>query len=366
MPLPTLFLVGATHRTAPFGFREKLALGTEGEAALAAELRQLDDVAEFAILNTCNRVEIYGVAESADTLRTVIDRFCTLRHVAAADFERFAFVRRGREVVDHILRVAAGLDSQILGENEIFGQIKRAYAAAQARQSAGAVLNRLFQKTFQAAKHVRTHTGISSGQVSVANVGIDLALTVFSRLADTRILLIGAGEIGEKGARAFLSRGATRVTVASRRFERAADVAHALDGDAISFESVPARLADFDVVVCSTSAPQTVVSVEQVQAARRTRAARPMLFIDLAMPRDVEAGVGALENVFLYNLDDLAAVAARNRQARQAEAEAGRVTLLAKSEALWAALQLQLTTRDAAPREPCPTATPLPAFASPQ
>lgn len=344
MTLPTLFLVGATHRTAPFAFREKLALGTEGEAALAAELRQVNHLQEFVILNTCNRVEIYGVAANAGAARAAVAAFCGLRHVEADEFNRFGFTFNGRAAVEHLLEVSAGLDSQILGENEIFGQVKRAYATAQTRRSAGAVLNRLFQKAFQAAKHIRTHTGVSTGQVSVANIAVDLALTVFGDVADARILLLGAGEMGEKSARAFQSRGAKHVTVANRRVERAEALANALGGDVIPFESRDEQLAQFDIVVCSTSAPTTVVSRAAVRQAMNRRRARPLLFIDLAMPRDVEAAVGDLENVFLYNLDDLAEVAAKNRQARRAEAEAGRVTVTARTTAIWSVLQMQLTT----------------------
>jgi glutamyl-tRNA reductase len=344
MTIPTLFLVGATHRTAPFGFREKLALNTELEAALAADLGRLQAVREFAILNTCNRVEIYGVATDANAAGRVAAAFCTLRHIDPADFDRFGFVSSGHDAVEHLLKVASGLDSQILGETEIFGQVKRAYATAQTRQSAGPILNRLFQKAFQAAKHVRTTTGVTTGQVSVANVGVDLALNVFGDVTGARILLIGAGEMGEKSARAFNSRGAGHVTIASRHFERADALARDLAATAVSFDDRERALAEADIVVCSTASPGTVISAEAVRAAMQQRKSRPLLFIDLAMPRDVDAAVANLENVFLYNLDDLARVAAENRQARVAEADAGRAALVPRTAALWAQLQLQLAT----------------------
>ncbi len=367
--IPTVFLVGVTHRTAPFGFREKLALGVEGEAALAADLKALTEVREFAVLNTCNRVEIYGVATDESAVREVVANFCSLRGVTVGDFESFGFVLGGHDAVEHLLHVASGLDSQILGETEIFGQVKRAYAVAQTRGSAGPILNRLFQKAFQAAKHVRTNTGITTGQVSVANVGVDLALSVFGCIADARILLLGAGEMAEKSARAFQSRGAKHVTVASRSLDRARDLASALGGEAIPFEHRETQLSQFDVVVCSTSSPSTVLSAAAVRQALRARSSRPMLFIDLAMPRDIEASVGEMENAFLYNLDDLAAVAAKNRQARLAEAEAGRGELTPRAHALWRQLHLQLTTlpgeRHTAPGEGVvfPAAPPAGAFA---
>jgi glutamyl-tRNA reductase len=358
MSLPTLFLVGVTHRTAPFGFRERLSLGAEMEAALAAELMRCPALREFAVLNTCNRTEIYGVADDVDASHQVSAAFCALRNVDPIDFNRFGFVLSGRETVEHLLQVASGLDSQILGENEIFGQVKRAYAVALERHSAGPILNRLFQKAFQAAKHVRTNTGVSTGQVSVANVGVDLALAVVGDLTNARILLLGAGEMAEKSARAFHSRGARHLSIASRRFEQADALARSLGANAIPFDERDAKLAESDIVVCSTAAPSAVISRAAVQSALSKRRSRPILFIDLAMPRDVDAAVASLGNVFLYNLDDLAQVAAQNRQARLVEAEAGRHALVPRTDALWRQLQLQLTTL---PEErPVPVADPIP------
>ena len=343
MNIPTLFLVGATHRTASFGFREKLALGQEAEAGLAQELAGLRSLREFVILNTCNRVEIYGVATHEGVPDQVAAAFCARQHVNPAEFVRFGFAWKDRDMVQHLLEVASGLDSQILGETEIFGQVKRAYATAQTRGSVGAVLNRLFQKAFQSAKHVRSTTAITEGQVSVANVGVDLALSIFGGLADARVLLVGAGEMGEKSGRAFQSRGVRNIAVASRHLERAAELAADLGGRALPFEEREACLAEADIVVCSTAAPTTVLSVAAVREAMKSRSARPLFLVDLAMPRDIEAAAGALENVFLYNLDDLAAVAEKNRQARLVEADRGRQVLAPRTEALWQQLQVQLT-----------------------
>lgn len=342
MSHPTLFLVGVTHRTAPFGFREKLALAAEREAALAAELARLGTISEFVILNTCNRVEIYGVAQHPSAPRQVSAAFCALRGINLEDFERFGFMLEERAAVSHLLHVASGLDSQILGETEIFGQVKRAYAVAQTRHSAGPILNRLFQKAFQAAKHVRSSTGVTTGQVSVANVGVDIALAVFGNLHDAKILLLGAGEMGEKSARAFQSRGARHLAVANRNLERATALADSLGATTLPFEDREAHLGDYDIIVCSTSAPTTVVSAAAVAAAVAQRKSRPLLLIDLAMPRDVDSAVAGLANVFLYNLDNLADVAAKNRQARLVEAEAGKVALAPRIESLWCALQGQM------------------------
>ena len=330
-----LFLIGATHRTAPLGLRERLALAAETEAAFACDLGAMAGLREFAVLNTCNRVEIYGVASGPQVVAQVEAAFCARQQFALCEFKTLRLDLRGPEVVQHLLEVAAGLDSQMLGENEIFGQVKQAYALAQARGSTGPLLNRVFQKAFQAAKHVRTNTAITSGLVSVANVAVDLALKIFGNLAETRILLLGAGDIGAKSARAFQSRGAASLAIASRRFDRAAAVAAELGAQAVAFEDSVARLGDFDVVVCSTAAPGTVISPEMAVAAMARRQGRPLFFIDVALPRDVHAAVAEIANVFLYNLDDLARIAAENRSAREAEIIKCRALLTARAETLW-------------------------------
>jgi len=329
------FLFGTTHQRAPLAVREKLALDQAGAAAFQAELAGLTGLRELAVLSTCNRIEFYGVADSPETIALVEAAFCARQKFALEEFAAFRFSLAGRDAVQHLFEVAAGIASQMLGETEIFGQVKDAYAAAQARKGTGPVLNRVFQKTFQAAKYVRTHTAITSGQVSVANVAVELALNIFGDLAATRILLLGAGDIGEKTAKAFQSRGAATLTVSSRHFERAMELATQLGASALPFEQREARLAEFDIVVGSTSAPETVIAVAAVAAALRKRPARPLFFIDLALPRDIEAGVAELQNVFLYNLDDLAQIAERHRAAREAEVIHARTLLTEKAEALW-------------------------------
>lgn len=336
------FCIGANHHRAPIEVREKLALSAESADALRAEFAQMAELREFAVLSTCNRIEFYGVATSPAAAARVTEAFCAKQKFATAEFEKIRLSLRGRDAVQHLLEVAAGLDSQMVGETEIFGQVKEAYALAQSKGSTGPVLNRVFQKGFQAAKHVRTTTAITEGQVSVANVAVDLALTIFGGLKEARILLLGAGEIGEKTAKAFQSRGAAALTVASRRFERAMELATALNGSAMPFEQREARLGEFDVVVCATSAPDTIVSLAAVEAAMKRRPARPLFFIDQALPRDVEPGVAELENVFLYNLDDLAKIAEENRAARAAELAKCRAIVVEKSTALWRHVEPQV------------------------
>jgi glutamyl-tRNA reductase len=337
-----LFVLGATHQTAPLAVREKLSLSAGAADILRAELARIDGLREFTLLNTCNRIEFYGVAGDESAGARVQAAFCAHQHFEPAEFAQFRLSLRGLEAVRHLLEVAAGIDSQMLGETEIFGQVKEAYAAAQAQGHAGPVLNRVFQKAFQAAKHVRSHTAITAGHVSIANVAVDLAHSIFGALDDTRILLLGAGEIGEKTARAFQSRGAGSLTVASRRLERAMELATGLGASAMPFEQRETRLGEFDVVVCATSAPGAVISREAAAAAIHRRPARPLFFIDLALPRDVESAASSLQNVFLYNLDDLAKIADENRAARTAELAKCRALLEERASALWRHIEPRL------------------------
>ena len=352
MNQPGLFVIGATHHRAPLAVREKLSLSAAAAAALQAEFATFPGLREFAVLNTCNRVEFYGVAASAEVAARVSSAFCARQQFDPAEVEKIRLDLRDRDAVQHLVEVSAGLDSQIVGENEIFGQVKDAYAAAQARGSTGPVLNRVFQKGFQAAKHVRTHTAITEGQVSVANVAVDLALNIFGSLDQTRILLVGAGEIGEKTAKAFQSRGAAALTVASRRLERAMELATALGASAMPFEQRESRLAEFDVVVCATSAPDVVMTLAATRAALHKRPARPLFFIDQALPRDVDPAVAEIENVFLYNLDDLAKIAEENRAAREAELAKCRTIVAEKADALWRQVAAQVEALGTAPDAP--------------
>lgn len=337
-----LFVLGATHRLAPIAVREKLAVKGDSAEALRVSFAKLPGLREFAVLNTCNRTEFYGFADDGTVVDELLRAYCSQQGFPEGEFRAFCLDLRGAEAIRHLLAVASGLDSQMLGETEIFGQVKNAYAEAQARGYTGAVLNRVFQKAFQAAKHVRSQTAITLGQVSVANVAVDLALDVFGDLSNLRIFLVGAGEIGEKTAKAFQSRGAMALTVASRRFERAAELAASLGAAALPFDQREARLCDFDIVVCATSAPGFVMEAAAVGQAMRQRPARPLLFVDLALPRDVEPSVASLNNVYLYNLDDLAKVAEENRRARESEVSRAQAMLDEKAAILWASVSRRL------------------------
>jgi len=342
-PGPTLFLLGATHHTAPLQLREKLALAGAKLDDLHGALQSLAGLREFAVLNTCNRVEIYGVAAAPDTVDRLQASFCAMNQMDPALFEKIRLQLQGSSTVQHLLEVTAGVDSQMIGETEILGQVKAAYAAAQKRGTTGPVLNRVFQKSFQAAKHVRTHTAIGEGQISVASVAVDLALKIFGDLQPCHVLILGAGDIGEKTARAFKSRGAGRMTVASRNFDHAEEVAESFSAEAVRFEQVPESLAGFDIAVCSTAAPEPVVTHSMAASAMRRRTTRPLFFIDLAMPRNIAPEVADLANVFLYNLDDLAKIAAENLALREAEIHQVRALLADKATALWQQVEPRIT-----------------------
>jgi glutamyl-tRNA reductase len=345
-----LFVLGATHHNAPLEVRERLAL--ESESGLRGDLASVPQLRELAVLNTCNRIEFYGVGSDASAVDAVQAAYCARQRFEVAEFERIRIRLTGREAALHLFEVASGVDSQLLGENEIFGQVKDAYALAQASGSTGSILNRVFQKAFQAAKHVRTHTGISSGTVSVANVAVDLAANIFGSLSAARVLILGTGEIGGTTARAFSSRGAANLTVAGRRGERASEIATSLGAATVPFEERNGLLADYDIVVCCTAAPTTILTAASTLSAMRRRPARPLLLIDLAVPRDIESEAANLQNVFLYNLDDLAKIAENNRSAREAEIARCKAILSERADGLWSHVRRHLEAGGSAVESP--------------
>jgi glutamyl-tRNA reductase len=339
MSEPFLFVIGATHHNAPLEVRERLALVSESD--LRGDLARVPSLRELAVLNTCNRVEFYGVGTDESAADSVQAAYCTRQQFDPAEFARIQIRLTGRAAALHLFEVASGIDSQLIGENEIFGQVKDAYAAAQASGTTGAILNRVFQKAFQASKHVRTHTGIAAGTVSIANVAVDLAANIFGNLAGAKVLILGTGEIGGATAKAFTSRGAEDLAVAGRTHEKAIEVATGLGAGTVPFDERDTRLAEFDIVVCSTAAPTAILTTPAVAAAMRRRPARPLLLIDLAVPRDVEVGAADLQNVFLYNLDDLAKIAESNRKARAAEIVRCRAMLAERADHLWTQVSRQ-------------------------
>ena len=341
--LQSLFVLGSSHNEASLEVREQLALSAESLKDLQRHLVDDEIIRECLVVNTCNRLEVYGLANSSeDTEERVRDALCRAQGVSRELLDKHSFWYTNLNVLQHALEVSSGLDSQMVGETEILGQMKEAYAQAKATGATGSVLNRLFEKSFQAAKSARTQTGITRGQVSIGNVAVDLATRIFGKLDKSRVLLLGSGEVGEKTAQALKSRKVADISVSSRTYENAHRLAHELKGAAIDFDDFIEQLHHFDIIIGSTSAPGFLLSREVVRKTMQTRPERPLFLIDLALPRDIDPGVESLENVYLYNLDDLSTIANENLEARRSEIEKARKLLQGHAWNLW----LQLRRRE--------------------
>ena len=308
-----LMVIGLNHRTAPVEVRERFATAP---GALPASL------SEAVFLSTCNRVEIYGLGDPAAARRLFND-------------DPHLYEWRDQDCVRHLWKVVSGLDSMVLGETEILGQVKTAYRTAQEAGATGLVLNRLFQKAFAAAKHVRTKTGIARGSTSVGNVAVDLAQQIFRNLAPSTVMVVGTGEMSEVTAKALHSRGAGTILVCSRTHERAEALAGQLNGTAISYDDWPARFPAVDIVISATAAPHTIITREKLIPLMKARRQRPLFLIDIAVPRDVERACGELENVFLYDIDDLQQIAQQNVAAREQQIVAARALIEQSAETFW-------------------------------
>lgn len=338
--LESLFVLGSSHKEAPLEVREQFALTSEQSLHLQKSLSEAENIRECLVLNTCNRLEIYGLAsEGSNFENSIRDALCNLRGIDRSFFDRHSFWHTNLDVLQHALEVSAGLDSQMVGETEIMRQMKSAYSDARDIESTGKVLNRLFEKSFQAAKSARTQTGITRGQVSIGNVAVDLASRIFGKLNDSRVLLLGSGEVGEKTAQALKSRGVADISVSSRTFDNAHRLACELQGAAIDFSNFISQLDRYDIVIGSTASPNPVINKLAVKQAIRSRAERPLFLIDLALPRDIDTAVEDIENVYLYNLDDLSKIANENLAARKSEIATAREILKKHAWTLW--LQLR-------------------------
>jgi glutamyl-tRNA reductase len=316
-----LLALGASHKTAPLPLREKLALPTGRAARVLGELTDHERVHEAVALFTCNRTELYLVTDDAleaeNATLAILSRQAELR---PTELLGSLYSLRGREAVEHLFSVTAGLDSMIVGENEIQGQVKRAYEMALVEGVSGPVSNRLFRDALAAGKRVRTETGIARSNVSISTVAVQLASDFLGELADRRVLVIGAGENAELTARALRDRGVQTLFVANRRYDRALGLAQKFGGRAVTFEEMPRELEAADIVVTSTGAPHQIVGREELEFVAAARMGRPLVMIDLAVPRDIEPSVRDCPGIALYDMDDLQRAVARNLDAREAEA----------------------------------------------
>jgi glutamyl-tRNA reductase len=305
-----LVVIGLSHHTAPVTLRERFAIADARVPATLELLRGGGIVDEAVILSTCNRVEIYA-ATNLDARQAVaqLREFLVNVHEYRDPLTDEVYTLTEPQSIEHLFKVACGLDSMVLGETEILGQIKKAYEVALQHRHTGPVLNKAFQKAFNVAKQVRTETNIQRGSVSVGSVAVELAEKIFNSLDDRQVMVIGAGDTSEKTARALLSRGAHSIIVSNRSHERAVALANELGGRAVHFEDWAGEFAKIDIVISSTSAPHYVLDRAKLEPLMRLRKNRALLLIDIAVPRDIEPAVNFLENVYLYNIDDLQAIA---------------------------------------------------------
>ena len=308
-----LFCVGVSHHATDVETRERFA----GSAAPEALLREKLGCTEALVLSTCNRVEAYLAAPAAPATASVAR--CLLReNSGAADANVTTFYRHeAEECVRHLFRVASGLDSMVVGETEVLGQAKKAYAEARASGSAGPYLHRLFQRAFRVAKQVRSRTEITRGAVSVGSVAVDLAEKIFGDLRERKVLVLGAGQASETTARSFVSRGARDIRVANRAAERAETVAVQIGGRVVAFQDWEEQCREIDILVSSTAATLPLLTAETLAPLIAERIDRPLFIIDIAVPRDVAPEVNALEGVYLYDIDSLRLIAEQSLAARR-------------------------------------------------
>jgi glutamyl-tRNA reductase len=308
--------LGLSHKTAPVELREKFAVGDALVGEVAARLAHAPGVSEAVVVSTCNRVEYFAVAEDpAQALATVTDFLGSHAELSGQAFHRL----RGDESIRHLFRVVSGLESMVLGETEILGQVKKAYQAAHTEGATSRHLNKLFQRAFNVAKEVRTQTSITRGAVSVGSAAVDLAEKIFGRLDHCKVMILGAGETAEMTARALQSRGASAIFVSNRTYERAQALAGSLGGRAIHFDQWEREFGALDILIGSTGAPHAVVTKAKLAPLMGHRADRPLFCIDLAVPRDFEAGVNDLDGVYLYDIDALQGIADASMQVRRQE-----------------------------------------------
>ena len=312
-----LFVAGLSYKTAPVELREKLAVHASRWRCCGCRLKIAGNLSEVVLLSTCNRVEIYGVTAWA---KGSVHRLFQLLSASEADFSEHIYVKEGEEAVRHLFAVAGGLDSMVLGETEITGQVKQAYQAAQEAKLTGRITNRLFQTALQTAKEIRTQTGIGRGATSVGSVAVELAERIFDRnLSQKTVMIIGAGKMGEACVRHLAKKGARSVLVSNRSHERAVNLAQEFGGRAVRFDDCLKGMTEADIVVSSTGSPLTILHRAELAQVMQARRNRPLFLIDIAVPRDIDADVQQLANVYLYNVDHLESLVRENVKLRTQE-----------------------------------------------
>ena len=309
------------HKTAPLEIRERLQLSCGDDARSLTELMRLPEIREALCLATCNRVEVLArVADGEQAVEGLREFIYRHGNLEREELGRCLYVYRDREAVRHLFRVASSLDSMVMGEPQILGQLKEAYRQAVDNRATTVLLNRLLHHAFRVAKRVRTETGIAGNAVSVSYAAVELAKKIFGDLKGKKILIIGAGEMSELAVRHLIRQGAGHILIANRTYERAKELAETLQGVPLAFDRIPEALPEIDIVITSTGAPGYVVSAEMVASALRRRRNRLLFLIDIAVPRDIDPAAGDIENVYLYNIDHLQDVVDSNKEGRRVEA----------------------------------------------
>ena len=319
-----IILLGLNHKTAPVELRECLAFSGEQIATALDDFSNYPHLSEMVLISTCNRVEI--LMTSSDRLlaiQTAKQYISEIKQLPVSEFEKALYIHTGEDAMRHVFRVASSLDSMVVGEPQILGQMKDAYLTATRKNTSGVILNRLFHKTFFVAKRVRSETGIGDHAVSISYAAIELGRKIFGSLEDKKVLLIGAGEMAELAVEHLIRNRSGDVFVANRTFERGMELAKRFKGKAIRLEEVSESLEEVDIVISSTGAPGFILTRDQIKSAMRVRKNRPIFFIDIAVPRDIDPEINRLSNAYVYDIDDLKNVIDENIEDRNREAVKG-------------------------------------------
>jgi glutamyl-tRNA reductase len=315
-----LIAVGVNHRTASVDVRERLSIAPSRMDETLDELRSLDGITGAAVLSTCNRVEAIVSAAREDVIESIVDWLTQRAGAARSELEKHVYILRHGDVLKHLFRVASGLDSMIVGEPQIAGQVRAAFLASRERGALDSLLSQVFDQTMRVAKRVRTDTGIGQHAVSVPYAAVELAKKIFGDLHGLQVLLLGAGEIGELTAEHLSAFGLEQIFVANRSHDRAIELAERFHGQAVRFDGVEPYLATCDIVIASTAAPHFVIESDHIERALATRRRRNLFLIDLSVPRNIEPAIASIDGAYLYNIDDLQQVADANRELRMQKA----------------------------------------------
>ncbi|RKU24127.1 glutamyl-tRNA reductase [Candidatus Poribacteria bacterium] len=336
--------IGTSHHVAPIEFREKLAFSEAQLTESLQHLRESYQIHEAVILSTCNRVEVYAVANAvrtADAAAKMLIEFLSHYHyIGVEPLKKWTYLHHNLETIQHLFRVTASLDSMVVGESQILGQVKAAFGASREAGGAGTVLNRLFTKAFSVGKRIRSETTIATGAVSISYAAVELAKKIFNTLEGKTVAIIGAGEMSELTAKHLVSNGVSNVIVANRTYERAVKVAEKFNGTPVAYDSDLGFLIDADIVITSTNAPDYLIKRQPLVNIMRKRRHRYMFLIDIAVPRDIEPDVSKIDHAFLYNIDDLEAVVASNLKDRQQEATRAEQIVVEEAKRFYDQLQI--------------------------